>query len=103
MKLTGIPVSRKLVFGRQAAFDHRLESSAAFQERQIDPADGTISLFGNNDLSLALKIGIVLLVNFFAKDEHHQISILLDRSRLSQIGKLRTMISTPALRRTAQL
>ena len=41
--------------------------------------------------------------DFLAEDEHDQISVLLDRSRLAEIGQLRTMISAAALRRAAQL
>src|SRR4029077_20303261 len=74
-----------------------------FQEGHSDFSDRTVALFGNNDLGLTLQFGIVLLVDFFAEDEHYQVGILLDRSRLAQVSKLWAMISAAALRSAAQL
>ena len=60
-------------------------------------------MFGNNNLRLALEVGIVLLVNFLAKDEHHQVGVLFDGAGLAQVGELRTMIASTALGGSAQL
>src|SRR5260370_42457605 len=94
---------RKLFRGREPACGHGLESGAIFQEREVDSADRSVALFGNNDLGFALQVGIVLLVDLFAKDKHYQVGILLDRARLAQVGELWTMVPTPALRSAAQL
>ena len=37
----------------------RLKPRAAFQERHLDSPDGTVALFGNNDLGLTLQLGVV--------------------------------------------
>src|SRR5579859_7659737 len=93
----GIRCIDSSLFRAPSAFRQRLESGAVFEERHFDFADGTIALLGNNDFSAALQFGIVLLVDFFAEDEHHQIGILLDRSRLAQVGELRPVIAAAAL------
>src|SRR5215469_8960985 len=90
-----------LLFRGSSTLGKRLKPGAVLKEGHSNPADWTIALFGNNDLCPALQFRIVLLVDFFTKDEHYEIGILLDRSRLAQVGKLRTMIATPALRCTA--
>jgi hypothetical protein len=54
MKLQGFLYLGNYSSGGNSALDHCLESGAALQERQIDSADGTVALFGNNDLSFAL-------------------------------------------------
>ena len=68
-----------------------------FRNAISDSADRTISLLGNNDLRPPLQLRIILLVDFLAENKHHQVRILLNRSRLAQIRQLRTMIPTPRL------
>ena len=60
-------------------------------------------MFRDNDLGFALQFGIVLLVDLFAEDEHHEIGVLLGRTRFAQVGELRTMIAATAFRSTTQL
>src|SRR5271170_4588754 len=96
-------VASRSLFRPNSALRDCLESGAVLQKRQMDSPRRTVALFSNNDLRPPLQIRIILLVNLFAKNEHHQVSILLNRPRLAQIRKLRTMIAPTALRRSAQL
>src|SRR5579863_9863907 len=98
MPLSADPPSSFLV---NSALQKRLETSRVLEERQPDPARRPIALLGNDQLSLALQIGIVLFVDLFAENESHHVGVLLNRSRLAEIRQLRTMIPAPALRRTA--
>src|SRR5215472_9413298 len=72
-------------------------------ECQLDDAGWAVALLGNDDFSEAFEVGIVFLVNLFAEDERHEVSILLDRTRLAQIGELRAMVAAAAFGCAAQL
>src|SRR5579863_4013427 len=100
MPLSADPPSSFLV---NSAFQKRLETSRVLEERQPDPARRPIALLGNDQLSLALQIGIVLFVDLFAKNKGHHVGVLLNRPRFTQICKLRAMIAAPAFGCTAQL
>src|SRR5437660_12896284 len=90
----GVITVRTLLVIADATLGKRFESGAAFQERHPYFSDGTIALFSNNELGLTLQLRIVRLVDFFAENKHDQVGILLNRSRLAQVGELRTVIST---------
>src|SRR6266545_671708 len=64
------------------------KASGIVQESQVELADGSVALLGNDDFGLAAKFWVVLLVDFFTEDKHDQVGILLDGTRLAQIGKL---------------
>ena len=51
-----------------------------FQEGHLDPADGAIALFGNDDFRTPLQFGVVPLLDVFAEEEHDQVGVLLDRA-----------------------
>src|SRR5258707_9024511 len=60
-------------------------------------AELTVALFGNDQFGEA-GIFIGRFVKLFAVDEHDEIRILLDRTRLAQIGKLRLEIGRASCR-----
>ena len=61
------------------------------------------ALSGDDDFGAAFEVGIVLLVNLFAEDEHDHVGILLDRAGLAQIGELRPVVAAPAFGSAAEL
>src|ERR1035441_5627974 len=65
--------------------------------------NGPVALLGNNDFGAALQVGVVLLVELFAEDEHDHIGVLLNRPRFAQIGELRPVIPAPAFGSAAKL
>src|SRR5215471_14887619 len=73
------------------------------EEGQAHSVSWAIALLGNDQFGFAFEVGIVRLINFFAEDECHNIGVLLDGTRFTQIGKLRTVITSAGLGRTAQL
>src|SRR3979411_187182 len=82
---TVIPVPSQLLIGGHSALNQRLKSGAVFDECHSDLADRTVALLGDNDLGFALDVGIVLLVDLFAEDEHYEVGILLDRTGFTQV------------------
>src|SRR5262249_14566960 len=96
-------IGRDLLLGANAPFSQELKSCGILQESQIDAANRSIALLGNNDFRTPLQVGIVLLVDLFTEDEHHKISTLLDRTRFAQVRQLRSMITAAAFGSTAQL
>ena len=74
----GIPVGARLFLGSQPTLGQGLKSGAVFEERHFHPPDGAVALLGNNDLGAALQLRIILLIDFFAEDEHDEIGILFD-------------------------
>src|SRR5215470_16958242 len=96
-------IGRDLLLGANATFSQGLKSGGVLQESQIDAANGPIALLGDNNFRTTLQVGIVLLVDLFAEDEHHKIGILLDRTRFAQVSQLRTVIAAPAFGSAAQL
>src|SRR2546430_2494450 len=84
------------------AFEQVFKLRELPEERQFDDAGGTVSLLCDDEFSLP-DIFIVRLVDFFTKNEHHDVRVLLDRSGLAKIGKLRTMIALSLLGCATQL
>ena len=73
------------------------------EEHQIDFPDRPVALLGQNQLGYSPQIFAVAFINFLAKNEAHQVGVLLDRSRFAQIAQLRPMIALSRLGRAAQL
>src|SRR5258706_6845628 len=69
---------RKSILRCHAPVGHHLEPGAVLAEGQHQLASRSITLFGYDDLRLALQLLIVLPINFLAENEHHQIGVLLD-------------------------
>src|SRR4051812_40194857 len=67
------------------ALRHVLELGVAVEEREPVDAGGTGTVLGHDDLGLALvvRVGVVHLV---AVHEHHDVGVLLEAARLSEIG-----------------
>src|SRR5215470_8579539 len=80
-----------------------LKPSELLQEGETYSVGRAIALLGNDQFGFAFQVGIVRLINFFAEDECHNIGVLLDGTRFTQIGKLRTVITSACLRSAAQL
>ena len=72
------------------------------KEREFHDACGAVALFGNDQFGEA-GVFIRRLVKLFAVDEHHDIRILLNRTRLTQVGKLRLVVTLALLGGAAQL
>src|SRR6185437_427035 len=83
---------------RPRSFRHVLEPRAVLEKGQLQAAGGAVALFGDDDLGDAFQFGrhFVAQVVLFAKDERDYISVLLDRPRFAQVGKLRTLFSLAA-------
>ena len=60
-----------LLFVSRPTLGQRLKPRTILQECHPDSSDRPVSLFGNNDFSLTLQFGIILLVDFLAEDEHN--------------------------------
>ena len=56
------------------------EARGFFDERQVHLAGGAVALLGDDEFGETFEIGIVLLVNFFAKNKSHNVGVLLDRT-----------------------
>src|SRR5215467_4845770 len=93
---------------RRLAFLHRdrtirKELRALAQERERDVSRGAVPLLGDDDGGLALQRRIVRLVVLLAIDEEHDVRVLLDAPRLSQIRELRATVVAALLGRTREL
>src|SRR5690606_13243632 len=84
----------------------RLEARALLAEEEAGGARGAVALLRDDQLRLAddalllrLEVRHVVLGSV---QKHDEVGVLLDRSRLSQVGKLRSMIGA-LLRRTREL
>ena len=64
-------------------------------------SDGAVSLLGYDDFRHILAVG-VLVVIIVAVEEHYHVRILLDGSRLTQVGKHGAVVR-PLLHRAGQL
>src|SRR5207237_1914229 len=67
-----------------------LEAGEFFQEGEGNFADGTISLFGDDQFGLPRFFGaglFVFLINFWPNEQSDQIGILFDRTGLAQIAQ----------------
>src|SRR5208282_5200550 len=80
------------------------------QEDHRHVSCGPVSLLANDQMSFVSPVEMVFLFArlalrrlFLPKDEDHNIGVLLDGPRLSQVRKLRTLIAGPLFRRAAQL
>jgi len=49
------------------------------KEGQLDHPGRAVALLGDNDLGLALLLGVARIVDFIAIDEEDHVRILLDR------------------------
>src|SRR5436853_7746545 len=79
------------------------EAGGIVQEREVEFPDWSIALLGNDDLGFAAKLGIVLLVDLFAKDKHNNVGVLLDGAGLAEIAELRTMVAAATFGSAAEL
>src|SRR5205085_3314507 len=61
-------------------------------EDELEVADGAVALLADDDLGDALLLGI-LVVDLVAVDEGHEVGVLLDRSRLAEVGELWTVVA----------
>lgn len=62
-------------------------------EVELDLADGTVSVFGDDDVHDVFVRGVGL-VAILAREEHHDVCVLLDGSRFAEIGEFRDLILT---------
>src|SRR6185295_15573841 len=66
-------------------------------EGEFDDAGRAVALFADDQLRDALRVGgrrALVGVEILAVNEDHDIGILLERARLAQIRKLRTVVRT---------
>src|SRR6185437_42793 len=87
---------------------HVLEARELAEIGQMDGAGGAVALLGDDDLGLALRVGIllavlVLVVVAVAMDEGDHVGILLDGSGFAEIGKHRLLVASALLRGSAEL
>src|SRR6266498_3317291 len=65
-----------------AAAGQVLETGEPALERQLDVADGAVALLADDDLGDAGLLGLVLVVDLVAVDEHDDVGVLLDGARV---------------------
>src|ERR1700675_2734858 len=78
------------------AGDHVGKRSKVLLEGQVNSADWTIALLANDEFGAAFEVGIVLLVDLLAEDEHDDVGVLLNGARFSKVGELGAMIAATA-------
>src|SRR5438045_8505268 len=75
------------VFGRfRVASGEVCETGGIVQESQVELPDRAVALFGDDDLGLASKLGIVLFVDLFAEDKNNNVRVLLDGAGFAEIA-----------------
>src|SRR5207253_2408658 len=83
-----------------------LESRELLLEKQIHDPRRPITLLADDHLGFALERVPVLVdravVEFLPVEEHDQIRVLLDRTRLAKVGELRPLVVARALLRRAR-
>src|SRR5215213_9294770 len=77
------------------------EARRAVEEAEVDRTYGTVAMLGDDDLGDALLLRVILVL-VFPIDEDNDVRILLNRARLSQVGKHRPVIGA-ALYRVGEL
>src|SRR5690606_5014093 len=65
----------------------------AIEEAQVDRANGTVPVLGDDELGDALLVGVLIVV-LVAVDEHHDVGVLLDRAGFAEVRKHRAMVRT---------
>src|SRR5258708_37079159 len=90
------PYARSLLAGFVVALKHIGEAGGIVQKGQIELADRTVALLGDDDFGTAFEVWVVLLVDLFADDEHDDVRVLLNRPGFTQIGELLPVAATPA-------
>ena len=63
----------------------RHKADALLVEEELDVAGGTTAVLGENEVGDVLAFGFWIVI-ILAIQEHNNISILLDRTRLAEIG-----------------
>ena len=63
----------------------RHKADALLVEEEFDVAGGTTAVLGENEVGDVLAFGFWIVI-ILAIQEHNNISILLDRTRLAKIG-----------------
>lgn len=63
----------------------RHKADALLVEEELDVAGGTTAVLGENEVGDVLAFGFWIVI-ILAIQEHNNISILLDRTRLAKIG-----------------
>ena len=66
-------------------FEQILELRVLLQECKLHGADRSVTLLGNDEISFT-RVLFILLIDFLAIDEQDDVSVLLDRSRLTEVG-----------------
>src|SRR5713101_8327613 len=92
--LMGPPVSFRDEIGTRFVVE---KLGDVVSENELEIADGTVALLGDDDFRDALLLG-VFVVELVAIDERHQVGVLLDRSRFAKVCELGTMIAGALLR-----
>ena len=82
-------------------FGKVLELDVFVEKRQFDLAGRAVALFADNQLRNAVQVFAVGFVDFLAKDEADQVGVLFNRSALTQVAQLRTMVAGADFRSTA--
>src|ERR1700681_4871624 len=87
-------LSTLLIRGRpHVAGGHVGKRSKVLLEGQVNPADGTIALLADDEFGAAFEVGIVLLVDLLAEDEHDDVGVLLDGAGLAKVGEVGTVMA----------
>src|SRR5260221_1382569 len=97
------PYARSLLAGFVVALKHIGEAGGIVQKGQIELADRTVALLGDDDFGTAFEVWVILLVDLLAKDKHNNVGVLLNRPGFAQIGELRPVVAAPAFGSTAEL
>src|SRR6185369_13610971 len=71
------------------------------EEGEIDCVGWAVALFRNDQLGNVLVL-IAAVIDLFTINESNEIGVLFDGARLTQVGKLRTMVGA-VFRRAGQL
>src|SRR5262245_44212641 len=80
----------------------RLEPRVLTQEGEFYDSSRTVPLLGDDQFGEA-GIFFRRFVDLFAIDEHHEVGVLFNRTRFTQVRKLRLVIALTLFGSTAQL
>src|ERR1051325_5232414 len=83
-----------------------LEPRVLLVKKQIHDSSWSVALLSDDDLRFAFERVAILvdraIVEFLPIQKHDQVSVLLDRARLTQVGELRPLVVARALLRRAR-
>src|SRR5437868_14813644 len=71
---------------------HGGEARVVALEAHRDAVDRAGSVLGDDDVGLARPVGLAVAVGVGPVEQHDDVSVLLDRAGLTQVGELRGLV-----------